>query len=561
MPDLDPPVPPGLRLRPAEDLHVRQAGTVLVGGSPLRLLRLSPAGARRVAAWWQGEPVGEALAERRLARRLLDAGLAHPQASVTAGEREPPWASSGAHPSAAQGQPQQPPSAERPDGGGRAPSPPLTVIIPSYRNAAGLERCLAALGGRWPVIVVDDGSPNRSEMAAVARRWGARYLLQDANRGPAAARNRGLAAADTELVVLLDSDCLASPQFPHALLHHMRDPALAVVAPRVMGGQRPGRLAAYERVRSPLDMGEACRPVAPAGSVRYLPSVALLARRSALLDVAGPAGPFDERLRTGEDVDLSWRLYRRGWRARLDPTVTVTHDSHPRAPAWYRRRVAYNLCTAALSRRHPGSLPVVVISAPAAVAWAATLAGHPVALALLATARTFRLRGRLAAAGPDAWPWALRRAGAELGREAGELTRAALGPWAPFALLALAAGRRTRLARRLALLVGGALARDWYSVRSEIGPLSYAAIRVADETARGFGVWLGALRERHFLPLLPADPAAPSFPPRPGLGTRAPASRAPAPASRAPAPASRAPGPPARAELASSEPTPATNTP
>src|SRR5579875_2867963 len=117
MPDLDPPVPPGLRLRPAEDLHVRQAGTV-------------PAGARRVAAWWQGEPVGEALAERRLARRLLDAGLAHPQASVTAGEREPPWASSGAHPSAAQGQPQQPPSAERPDGGGRAPSPPLTVIIP-----------------------------------------------------------------------------------------------------------------------------------------------------------------------------------------------------------------------------------------------------------------------------------------------------------------------------------------------------------------------------------------------------------------------------------------------
>ena len=62
-------------------------GTVLVGGSPVRVLRLTPAGARAVAGWFSGVPVADSAAARTLARRLLDAGIAHPDWGACRGKR------------------------------------------------------------------------------------------------------------------------------------------------------------------------------------------------------------------------------------------------------------------------------------------------------------------------------------------------------------------------------------------------------------------------------------------------------------------------------------------
>ena len=72
------PLPPDFRL--ALDPAVRRPRPeVLVGGYPLRVLKLRPAGVRRVDAWASGEPVGPSPGPRSLARRLLDAGIAHPR--------------------------------------------------------------------------------------------------------------------------------------------------------------------------------------------------------------------------------------------------------------------------------------------------------------------------------------------------------------------------------------------------------------------------------------------------------------------------------------------------
>ena len=52
-----PPVPAGFRLHRDPGLVTYRDGTVLLGGSPYRLMRLGPKGAAHVRAWWQGEPV------------------------------------------------------------------------------------------------------------------------------------------------------------------------------------------------------------------------------------------------------------------------------------------------------------------------------------------------------------------------------------------------------------------------------------------------------------------------------------------------------------------------
>jgi mycofactocin system glycosyltransferase len=386
--------------------------------------------------------------------------------------------------------------------------PDVTIVVPVYADPVRLGACLAPLAGHWPVIVVDDGSPDGGAIEAVANRYGARYIRTPANRGASAARNTGLRAASTPFVAFLDADCIPPPGFPGELLGHLADPAIALIAPRVISGTRhAGRIARYERVRSALDMGAAPTLVRPYAQVWYVPSAAMVVRRDAL------GAGFDEALHLGEDVDLVWRLHDAGWQVRYDPRVAVAHEDRVRPVAWYRRRVAYNESVAPLLRRHPERVPVMFLSGIAAFAWGAALGGSPAPVLVLTAVRAARLRQKLAGRLPDAGAWAVRAAVETTVREAHDLGRALAGPWAPFALAALVASRgprRRRLVLRVVTPIATMLVRDWLNDRPGLDPLSYAGLRLADESSRGAGVWLGCLRARDFRALLPRRPPPPS---------------------------------------------------
>jgi mycofactocin system glycosyltransferase len=309
-------------------------------------------------------------------------------------------------------------------------------------------------------------------------------------------------------VAFLDADCVPPPDFPAGLVEQLADPAVALVAPRVVSARRPlaqrrsGRIAAYERVRSALDMGPHPARVRPYSSVWFLPGAAMVARRDALAD------GFDERLRLGEDVDLVWRLDDAGWQVRYDPRNQVTHEDRVRPLAWYRRRVAYNTSVAPLLRRHPERVPVLFLSPAAATAWGAALAGVPAPLALVAV-RALRLRRALSGRVPHATRLGTRLSFGMTVHEARDLARALIGPWAPFAAVAVWATRDRTLARRLGALVAAMAAWDWVVDRPALDPLSYCALRVADETSRGVGIWLGCVREGDFRALLARRPPRP----------------------------------------------------
>ena len=78
------------------------------------------------------------------------------------------------------------------------------VIIPTYNRKDALRRCLAAVTNQdypdYEVIVVDDGSTDGTEDMVRREFPQAYYLRQQPNRGPAAARNRGIDAASGELL-------------------------------------------------------------------------------------------------------------------------------------------------------------------------------------------------------------------------------------------------------------------------------------------------------------------------------------------------------------------------
>jgi mycofactocin glycosyltransferase len=413
----DPAPPSGLRLVPDPRTRLIAAGLVLVGGSPVRVLRLTPAGARQVAAWFSGAPVAGGDAARALARRLLDAGIAYPDWSESTGTA----------------------STET----GHVPGVhDVTVVIPVRDRHAELARCLAGLrapdstdnskkqegstvgtapgadtadgtitardAGTAPapaaprapqVIIVDDASADPRAIAAIAAAHGARVIHRPVNGGPGAARNTGLAAASTQFVAFLDSDCVPAPGWLDRLLPHFADPAVGAVAPRIVPHEAGTRwLARYEGASSTLDMGARPSIVRVGARVWYVPGAALVVRRTA----AG-AG-FADGMFVGEDVDFIWRMSAAGWRVRYEPAAVMGHDHRVTFRAWFSRRTDYGTSAAPLEQLHPGSVRPLYASWWTIGAWAAALSGRPVTAAALTGTATALLARRLSTVTGERWP-------------------------------------------------------------------------------------------------------------------------------------------------------------
>ena len=459
---------------------------VLFGGSPPRLMRLNAAGVAALRELRDGGLV-RSPAGGRLARRLTDTGMAHPR----------------------------PPAAT-------APGPSLvTVVIPVKDRHAELDRCLSALGARYPVIVVDDGSRDLAAIAALCRRHGARVHRRPVSGGPGPARNDGLELVTTPLIAFLDSDCVAGPDWIAALAGHFADPMVGAVAPRVRPVTGPGTAGRYLDARAPIDLGPRQSRVAPLTRLSYVPTAALLTRRDAV------AGGFDPALRYGEDVDLVWRLAGAGWRVRYDPAAEVGHAEPGHWTSILSRRYRYGTSAAPLARRHPGQVPPLVLQAWPAAAAAGLLARRPV-LALAAYAAGTAQLARLLR------DWGVP--GRNILRPmAGSVQQTWLGAgrWSiQFALPVVAAGLarpggrtgRARLGRRIALasLVIGPPAAEWLRARPRLDPVRFTLGYLADEAAYGAGVCRGALAERLAGPLLPKI----AWRPLPKRGAAGPTARA-----------------------------------
>jgi mycofactocin system glycosyltransferase len=455
-------LPDGFAVRLSPTVRRRPDGALL-GGAPLRLMRLSRRAQELVAG---GRVVVRDATTAELAARLLDAGLAVPELSPH-------------------------------------PAEDVTVVIPVRDRPAALARLLGALRAdpgtaRLPVVVVDDGSTRPVELVGVD------VVRHPVAQGPAAARNAGLRAVRTPFVAFLDSDCVPSPGWLGRLRSQFDDPRLAVVAPRIVALADTGHgwVSAYEAAASALDMGPEPAPVRPLSAVPYVPSAALVARRAALGD------GFDETMQVAEDVDLVWRLAAAGWRVRYDPAARVAHEHPARAGQWLRRRAFYGTGAALLAARHGSAVAPVVLAPESALAWALAIGGGRrgrAAAAGVLTLTSVRLARRLARPGerlPVSFAAALVLRGQ--GASGRTLARAVTRHHWPVAVAAAAVSRRAR--RGLLAVAAADAVLAWWPDRDRVGPVRFALGRRLEDLGYGAGLWWGALRAHDLRALLPARP-------------------------------------------------------
>ena len=181
--------------------------------------------------------------------------------------------------------------------------PKVSVIIPSYKTADLIAACLQSAFAQtysdFEAIVVNDGSPDTSELERVLHPYLDRIIyIQQKNKGAAAARNNAIQHSQGDFIVFLDSDDTWMPDHLASQMQLFKeDPSLDLVycdSILVLDAATECRFMEKHPSNGEASFGalivERCQ----------IPISTVVARKSALLK----AGLFDETLPRCDDYDM-----------------------------------------------------------------------------------------------------------------------------------------------------------------------------------------------------------------------------------------------------------------
>jgi len=199
----------------------------------------------------------------------------------------------------------------------------VSVIIPTHNRSQVLLRCLTALieqrqdvPGSLEIVVVDDGSTDGTAEAVNRFSEGCpvelRLVRLDSQRGPAAARNRGITAARSPTVIFIGDDIIPQPGFlrQHCSVHRrFRGGNIAVLGHTTWHPELEITpfMRWLEESGTQFDYGYVTR-YGPTWQHFYTSNISL--RRRFMLE----NGVFDEEFKHAamEDTELGFRLFSRG---------------------------------------------------------------------------------------------------------------------------------------------------------------------------------------------------------------------------------------------------------
>jgi GT2 family glycosyltransferase len=221
--------------------------------------------------------------------------------------------------------------------------PSLTVIVPTKNRPEHLSTCLTSLSvqdyprGRWQVVVVNDGGTDPSDALAGPAAAGLPLtLIQSPARGPSAARNRGAETSDAELLIFLDDDCRAEPDWMRELAWGIQDSPYHACLGRTLN-LFPGRWPA-DAFQYFMEFYRGYARLANGDPYLVMSNNAVFRRAT-----FNALGGFNESFsRPGaEDLELSHRMAARGFRQGYLPRAVLFHAHCTTATRYLRQQFQY----------------------------------------------------------------------------------------------------------------------------------------------------------------------------------------------------------------------------
>lgn len=235
-----------------------------------------------------------------------------------------------------------------------------SLIIPVYNRPDEVDELLESLTTQtftdFEVIVVEDGSarPCRDVVEKYTGRMAVRYFMKP-NSGPGQTRNYGAERAEGEFLIVLDSDCILPPGYLQAVEDELqREPADA------FGGPDHAH-ESFTNVQKAINY--AMTSFFTTGGIRggkkkmdkfYPRSFNMGIRR----DVYNALGGFS-KMRFGEDIDFSIRIFKNGYCCRLFPGAWVWHKRRTDMKKFFKQVHNFGIARINLYKKYPESLKLV----------------------------------------------------------------------------------------------------------------------------------------------------------------------------------------------------------
>jgi len=219
--------------------------------------------------------------------------------------------------------------------------PFFSIVVPTRDRPGRLATCLASLaalnypGDRFEVIVVDDGS--RGSLACIVDEFRDRLdltLLEQANAGPAAARNTGVRQSRGSHLAFTDDDCAPETSWLRAFATRF-----AAAPSHMVGGRTLNALpdmpysAASQSIIDVVYAHYNADPDRP----RFFASNNVAVPKALLL----AAGGFDPAFHTAEDRELCHRWLSSGYGMSFEPDALVHHAHLLTLGSFSRQHFAY----------------------------------------------------------------------------------------------------------------------------------------------------------------------------------------------------------------------------
>jgi cellulose synthase/poly-beta-1,6-N-acetylglucosamine synthase-like glycosyltransferase/peptidoglycan/xylan/chitin deacetylase (PgdA/CDA1 family) len=223
-------------------------------------------------------------------------------------------------------------------------APPVSIVVPAYNEAAGIERAVRSLDAsdypHFEVIVVDDGSEDRTGDIVLSLELEHVRVLRQSNAGKPAALNRGVEAARHDLVVTVDGDTVFEPGTLRELVQPFRDPDVGAVAGNTKVGNRRGLLGRWQHIEYVMGFNLdrrlydllRCMPTVPGAIGGF--------RREALTDIGGVSGAT-----LAEDTDITIDIGRAGWRVAYAEDARAWTEAPASLAALWRQRYRWSYGT------------------------------------------------------------------------------------------------------------------------------------------------------------------------------------------------------------------------
>jgi cellulose synthase/poly-beta-1,6-N-acetylglucosamine synthase-like glycosyltransferase len=233
----------------------------------------------------------------------------------------------------------------------------VTVLIAAYNEEAVIVRTVeSVLRTEYPIaeiVVIDDGSKDgTSAVVADAFRDNPKVrLIQQENGGKSSALNHGIETAIGEILFCIDADTQLDPSAIGRVTRHFANEKVAAVAGNVRVGNANNVITYWQSLEYTTSQNLDRRAYALLNAITVVPGAIGGWRKSAIVQVGGY---LNDTL--AEDMDLTWRLRRAGFRMENEPNAYAYTEAPESFGAFFKQRFRWAYGTLQCLYKHRRSM-------------------------------------------------------------------------------------------------------------------------------------------------------------------------------------------------------------